>query len=446
MFSLFNGIYDSYLAPTQLNLLVVGAPESGKTTLLERLKVTDIPSRPRKGMSNRVEQPPATLQSALLKTGAAMGRHSLSKTSLASGTSSTSNEKPVEVKPTKAKAVPAKPKKKNRFMLICPAPERYMRAAQDQDEEYVEDDDEEEVSEPMNDIFREDSFSGAPPLRARSHSKEWNVDSLDLSTSDGVDNLVAATGNTGVPRSGTSERETSMQSIGLDDDDHPAPVPKEPLHTQQEEAEEKHEVGPALLQSSTQEYNVKAKAKMLPLRMIRPTIGTNLAKIDMYGAKCHIFDVGGRLQDLWERYYDDCDAVIFCWKLGEDPDKPPKEPDSDDDSDDEEEPIEERIYKQQQKLLDMVRKSIPDDVPFLVMGHVFGNANTEVVDTMYNTDLLMPRYHNPMTGFCCSSAKTGAGVQSAMEWLIPMAKRQQKERIASKRELETMLEEQGKTI
>ena len=166
----------------------------------------------------------------------------------------------------------------------------------------------------------------------------------------------------------------------------------------------------------------------------------------MYGAKCHIFDVGGRLQDLWERYYDDCDAVIFCWKLGEDPDKPPKEPDSDDDSDDEEEPIEERIYKQQQTLLDTVRKSIPDDVPFLVMGHVFGNANTEVVDTMYNTDLLMPRYHNPMTGFCCSSAKTGAGVQSAMEWLIPMAKRQQKERIASKRELEMMLEEQGKTI
>ena len=166
----------------------------------------------------------------------------------------------------------------------------------------------------------------------------------------------------------------------------------------------------------------------------------------MYGAKCHIFDVGGRLQDIWERYYDDCDAVIFCWKLGEDPDKPPKEPDSDDDSDDEEDDPNETIYKKQQEMLNDVRKSIPDDVPFLVLGHVFGNANPEIVDRMYTTDILLPRYHNPMTGFCCSSAKTGAGVQSAMEWLIPLAKRQQKERIASKRELDTMLEEQGKSI
>ena len=163
----------------------------------------------------------------------------------------------------------------------------------------------------------------------------------------------------------------------------------------------------------------------------------------MYSAKCHIFDVGGRLKALWERYYDDCDAVIFCWKLGEDPDRPPKEPDSDAE---EEEIVQERIYKKQQELLDTVRKSIPDDVPFLILGHVFGKANSEIVDVMYSTDLLLPRYHNPMTGFCCSSAKTGAGVQSAMEWLIPLAKRQQKERIASKRELDMMLEEQGKTV
>ena len=166
----------------------------------------------------------------------------------------------------------------------------------------------------------------------------------------------------------------------------------------------------------------------------------------MYGAKCHIFDVGGKLQDLWERYYDDCDAVIFCWKLGEDPEKPPKEPDSDDDSDEEEEDINETIYKRQQELLDKVRKSIPDDVPFLILGHVFGNASSQIVDSMYSTDLLLPRYHNPMTGFCCSSAKTGAGVQSAMEWLIPLAMRQQKERIATKRELDIMQEEQGKSL
>ena len=70
MFSLFNGIYDSYLAPSQLNLLVVGAPESGKTTLLERLKVTEFPTRPRNGRGDSktvqqriaAEELPATLR------------------------------------------------------------------------------------------------------------------------------------------------------------------------------------------------------------------------------------------------------------------------------------------------------------------------------------------------------------------------------------------------
>jgi hypothetical protein len=176
-----------------------------------------------------------------------------------------------------------------------------------------------------------------------------------------------------------------------------------------------------------------------PLRAIccfLAKVGTNLGKLDMYGAKCHIFDVGGRLQDLWERYYDDCDAVIFCWKMGEDPDKPVESKGDRDreDNEDDDDPVE--TYKQQQEMLNRVRKSIPDDVPFLIFGHIFGNANVDVVDRMYSTDLLLPHYHNPMTGLCCGSAKTGAGVQSAMDWLIPLAKRQQKERLAARRQME----------
>ena len=46
MFSLFEGLYDSFLAPAELNLVIVGVPGSGKTALLERLKVTKVPSRP----------------------------------------------------------------------------------------------------------------------------------------------------------------------------------------------------------------------------------------------------------------------------------------------------------------------------------------------------------------------------------------------------------------
>ena len=82
MFSLFNGIYDSYLAPSQLNLLIVGAQDSGKTTFLERLKVTEIPTRPRKGSGGNktvqqrlgAEEPASTLRDALIETGALKDR------------------------------------------------------------------------------------------------------------------------------------------------------------------------------------------------------------------------------------------------------------------------------------------------------------------------------------------------------------------------------------
>lgn len=149
----------------------------------------------------------------------------------------------------------------------------------------------------------------------------------------------------------------------------------------------------------------------------------------MYGAKCHLFDVGGRLRDMWERYYDDCDAVIFCWKLGEDPDE--SKENEDDDSEDESFDM-----SQQLDILNKVRESISDDVPFLIFGHVFGNAKIDLVDKMYETDPLLPHYHNNLTGLCCGSAKTGAGVQHAMEWLIPLAKRQQKERLAARKKME----------
>lgn len=160
------------------------------------------------------------------------------------------------------------------------------------------------------------------------------------------------------------------------------------------------------------------------------SVGTNLGKIDMFGAKVSIFDVGGRLQDLWERYYDDCDGVIFCWRIGDDS-SVTEESDLEDDEDEET-----FDSSKQQEILNQVRKAIPDDVPFLVFGHVFGNINKDITEKIYDTDVLMPHYHNLMTGLCCGSAKTGAGIQSAMEWLIPLAKRQQKERLATKEKQE----------
>ena len=162
-------------------------------------------------------------------------------------------------------------------------------------------------------------------------------------------------------------------------------------------------------------------------------VGTNLAKIDMCGAKCHFFDVGGRMEALWERYYEDCDAVIFCWKVGGDNND---DNDNHDDNNDDD-PSSSSLFdmSKQQELLQSVRQSIPDDIPFLVLGHVFGNVHGQLVDQLYTTDQVLPQYHNPMTVVTCGSAKTGAGLVSAMEWLVPLAKRQQQERVAAEKKM-----------
>jgi len=40
MFSLASGVYQSYFVPQQLSILLIGEESTGKTTLLERIKVT----------------------------------------------------------------------------------------------------------------------------------------------------------------------------------------------------------------------------------------------------------------------------------------------------------------------------------------------------------------------------------------------------------------------
>jgi len=309
MFSLLNGLYDNYLAPSQLNLLVVGAPESGKTTLLERLKVTDIPSRPRNGTGgkhtvqqriNANELPPA-LRAALHETGVADGRQrhrSLSKTSLASGnssgaagnaapivsapqtpapSSSSNKDMPLNIRTNAGSALVVTEKKR---FSICPAPRRYARSADDQDEEIVDEETERFLlggngqSKSGGSIFRDDSFSNMsdPPQRVRCHSKEFDVDDLDLAT-EGMESMELTTMM--MPSRNESSREMSMMSIGLDDD-HPIstvtnkalqPTPELPLEPLPKESD----IGPPLLQSSPDEYNLKSHKKMLPLRMIRPT-------------------------------------------------------------------------------------------------------------------------------------------------------------------------------
>jgi hypothetical protein len=119
----------------------------------------------------------------------------------------------------------------------------------------------------------------------------------------------------------------------------------------------------------------------------------NMAKIDLCGINCRVWDVGGKMQDLWERYYDDADAVIYCITS-----------------------VEHAV------LLEQTCLEIADDTPFLVFWHFMESNKGETVATL---DELLPHYHNNMMELYEGSAKTGEGVREALEWLIPLARRQQ---------------------
>jgi hypothetical protein len=331
MFSLFNGIYDSYLAPSQLNILVVGGPLTGKSALLERLKVTEIPTRPKGGgngtnsktVQNRLgaEALSMTLHSAFVETGAVdiVGRRKSSillltrqqpqsqrqPPHLGDNNTGNNNIKEPQQQTQQATSTPSRNsyngtavksgstpivasgnvvviQKKKRFHLnICPAPERYTKSAQDQDEDFVEDEhgDASVVEEtkkllsrdgtPATDsaavqkrLFEEEIMSGInksegegslsdPPRRVRCHSKEFNMDSLDLMDGRNTSLQEIPLEESGaVTSSVTSEKSSSTRSSIL-----PGPTVQ----------------GSPLVQPNAEEYDLRYKAKMLPLEKIRPT-------------------------------------------------------------------------------------------------------------------------------------------------------------------------------
>jgi hypothetical protein len=108
---------------------------------------------------------------------------------------------------------------------------------------------------------------------------------------------------------------------------------------------------------------------------------------------------------LWERYYGDAEAVIFCWRVDYD-------------------------AKEQREILESVRQEIPDDVPILIFAHVFHGTLPTIVlppeEMTLTTELFLPNYHSNMMFAISGSAINGQGVREAMEWLIPLAKRQAK--------------------
>ena len=279
MFSLLTGFYDSYLAPTQLNVLVVGAPSAGKTALLERLKATQFPKRPGK----LLQEPPTPLGPALHEAFAEGGALAPSAHSAkpepdtCSETTTETNNTPKPIAPPVATTASVKPKPKtvskskppptkSRFKLsICPAPQRYTNAAADEDEEFVVDEQDDAAThgaaenDDTNPSYKAAALAGDFPAtpevsrRVRGRSKEFSTQDLDLINS--VEHRRMA---------------GSMDSIPLDDvPSFPSLQPAAGEQQQQQAASTVPSL--SLLQQEAKEYDLNPKKKMLALSKIRPT-------------------------------------------------------------------------------------------------------------------------------------------------------------------------------
>ena len=335
MFGLATGLYKTYFSPATLSILIIGPDCAGKTTLLERLKVTQFSTARQLrhlAASNGGTVPLPRTPSGKIRDGGGdeasrtengqqhhHKRHS-SAPELLNGTDSGDNadagaaeaaaaqtptkepqtrdtistaEQQQALLPPKAPSSAGGANNKStrrqesnasgastasgfrRRFLICPAPRMYSREALEDG-----DDDEEE-------IFDEVQLSGTDhDGKSGPEESEDNPDAdLDdlLGMESQHDEGISGGANAAVAAAPTTD--STAQEIYVEDD--------------QDEPEHEHDVKPA--------------ARMLPLHLIRPTIGQNLAKIDACGCRLNIWDLGGvpKMRPLWDRYYAEVDAVVF---------------------------------------------------------------------------------------------------------------------------------------
>jgi ADP-ribosylation factor family len=505
MFTLVSGLYTEYFSAPQVNLLVVGVTGSGKTTILERIKVTSFATHSINATGNQNYNVDDTAIAAAAAAAAVTGRDIRSKEDQRSLHKGSIHQAHGNLGPTPellrskiflADSVdeyqaPSRRRSRHnrnlpvtvsnsqhhpplsRFAWICPPPPKFRSSVRmdasdrSSNSNFVQnldyDDDDDEFS---NDAF-ENHHMDHPLWETNIDNDEdddcyhddndeytdQNDDTMDttlLSTTSMASarsRRSAASGSSNGPRknirvshgggplglpaprritSSSSQhddlRRSSMESVDLND--KPQRLPSHSSDTRSRSFLADIYEGPVV---ASFQFDLKPGTKMLPLERIRPTIGMNLGKTEICGAKVHVWDLGGKLLDLWERYYDDADAVLFVWRLCRE-DVARMSQESSQDGNEDEDDIIRVTAEQQKKVLEQVRSAVPDDVPFCLLGHLFQLQppyNCEP-DVLYSTSQVLPHYHNPLQALFMANAVSGQGLKTALEWLISTAKRQQR--------------------
>lgn len=328
MFTLASGFYENYLVPPEISLLIIGLDNSGKTTLLERLKVTDFKSELKVLSGKRISVQPIrsndksqqwkkgnddTSNDHSNRNGNNNGNgHTVNKVSTTrsttksatvangsngSNSSNSSNGTPNEKEEMQQQSSTIQStnqtKQTNhtktiRRRFMCPAPKAYRSTSDDEDVIYE-----------GNDLLTSSSSSGINDVINNNDQK--------IIINNGIVKI--------------NNRRNSASHIG---NGMGIPIGHPPIHHENPNITTNttnHSNNNGTCNSSTKippkqnqkQYDLKPNSKMFPLHLIRPTLGMNLTKFDTSYAKVNVMDLGGspKMRNLWERYYNDIHGVVF---------------------------------------------------------------------------------------------------------------------------------------
>lgn len=333
MFGLASGVYQSYFAPPKLSILIVGLDGSGKTALLERIKVTNISTQLDVTASSL---PPSYPTGAVLVSGR-------TDDFVADGAVGNNNNGRKHKAGTPARLPPPLPSKKatkgrkfvdkvtgssssteiNNNLEGGTTITSSSRNGHDEVESKINEAARlfisSDVPPPPFDMS-ENITSSRPPLPTNNNVKRKNVTSAhqnDNNMRSSLRNMLRC----------PSPQKYTMAAMGGEEEDEyldEHDVAESSTVSSQSNNDEDNVNGKLededylkdyhIDYNETQQFDIKnSKAKMFPLDKIRPTLGQNLAKLDMCGCKCSIFDLSGaeKMRPLWERYYRDADAIVY---------------------------------------------------------------------------------------------------------------------------------------
>lgn len=365
MFSLASGIYQSYFAPPKLSILIVGLDSSGKTSLLERIKVTQIDAKldissASSAASHRYDHQSQleTLKLHYAKGAVAMTPHTASSPSsvkeggaIDDGDGSNSVKRfgftKIQVGGKPARLPPPLPTRKAAKSREWTEEVLNLSSGDCVDEDInvesshsiTETKDEQELLDQVPPLPLIDDGNGLPAAVNVQLDKQEMTGASDKRPPMRKRGTRATKASEKAPRRSFIEflrcpSPQSYSNAGLDNDDDeivedendtgveaesltPATSAqanadsRAPLERQEKEHVETvdsidHLSNYFIDYKDGEEFDLipnnhlkgKKSVKMFPLDKIRPTLGQNLAKLDLSGCKCSLFDLSGAVRTL----------------------------------------------------------------------------------------------------------------------------------------------------